>query len=388
MDKLKTGIKDGTKDFIFGECKLQREICDAYLNLFEKWGYDEIKTPTIEFLNVFSGEKIDEMIRTDEIYMFTDEKNRLIALRPDCTMPIARVAATKLGNIQAPYRLCYSQKVFNATGQSHESAQCGVELIGPDTLFSDIEILNLAIKSQKIFFDKNFRIEIGHGKLFKILIEEFNIEEELAEKARKLIEHKNFAAIQEMKLPDEIKILPRMFGDVSVLDEYAKIVNKKSVCDILDYLKRIYDILVMNGYEEYVYFDLGIVHRLDYYTGIIFRSFVEGSGQTIISGGRYNNLLENYGNPFPAVGFGIAVDPVFERLKRDRIKKYAPDSLIYYEPECCAAAYELANSLTEENKSIIFSSGLSEKDARTEAERRNIKAIYYLTKQGRRVEAL
>ena len=185
-----------------------------------------------------------------------------LALRADCTMPIARVVATKLSGQPVPYRLCYSQKVFSASKQLHEATQCGVELIGENGVRADVEILNLAVKSQKEVFNGDFQIEIGHGKLFQILIEAFGIDDETAEKARQLIEMKNFAAIQAMNLPYEIKILPRMFGDSSVLDEYSAIVSRPEVDAVLNYLKELYSFLSENGYGDCVHFDLGLVNRL------------------------------------------------------------------------------------------------------------------------------
>lgn len=386
MKDLKTAIKGGTRDFIFGECELKREISTRYLNLFRKWGYDEIMTPDIEFLNVFSGGSIDGMVKIEDIYKLTDEKNRLLALRADCTMPIARVVASKLDNYPVPYRLCYDQKVFNASAMQVESSQCGVELIGAEDIRADVEILTLAVKSQKEFFDGNFRIELGHGKLFGILIEEYGIDEETAAKAREYIEKKNFAAIQAMNLPEEIKILPRMFGDVSVLDTYSKLVGKKRVDEVLSYLREIYDILSENGFGDSIFFDLGLVHSLDYYTGIIFRGYVSGSGQTMLSGGRYDNLLANYGKPFPAVGFGIYLEHAFDILKTGYSEKSVPDYLIYYETGCHLQALEFAEEATEAGKTVLFFCGDSPEKAHSEAKERRIRDVCYITKGSRRIE--
>lgn len=386
MKDLKTAIKDGTRDFIFGECELKRTISDRYLSLFRKWGYDEIMTPEVEFLNVFSGGSVDGMVRIEDIYKLTDEKNRLLALRADCTMPIARVVASKLEHYPAPYRLCYDQKVFSASAMQMEASQCGVELIGAEDIRADVEILTLAVKSQKVFFDGNFRIELGHGKLFGILVEEFGIDPQTAAKAREFIEKKNFAAIQAMDLPEQIKMLPRMFGDVSVLQTYSSMVSNSRVDEILAYLKKIYEILSESGLGDCLCFDLGLVHSLDYYTGIIFRGYVSGSGQTMLSGGRYDNLLANYGKPFAAVGFGIYIEHAFDILKAEYSEKSVPDYLIYYESGCHLQALEFAEEADKTGKTVLFFSGDSPDQALREAKQRGIRDICYLTKNSRRIE--
>ena len=386
MKDWKTAIKDGPRDFIFGECELKRSISTRYLSLFRKWGYDEIMTPELEFLNVFSGGSIDGMVNIEDIYKLTDEKNRLLALRADCTMPIARVVASKLDHYPAPYRLCYDQKVFNASAMQIEGSQCGVEFIGADDIRADIEILTLAVKSQKEFFDGKFRIELGHGKLFGVLMEEFQIDEQTALKAREFIEQKNFAAIQAMELPEAIKLLPRMFGDVSVLDSYSALVQNSRVDEILCYLRKIYDILAENGCGDSICFDLGLVHRLDYYTGIIFRGYVSGSGQTMLSGGRYDNLLANYGRPFPAVGFGIFIEHAFDILKAASSEKSVPDYLVYYEAGCHRQALDFAEEVNGAGKTVLFFCGEAREEARCEAEKRGIRDICYITKGSRRIE--
>jgi len=382
MRKLNTVIKDGTVDYIFGECEFKRKIIDTLLSIYKKWGYSEIMTPVIEYKDVFSGYEVGEMVKEENIYTFSDEKNRRIAIRPDCTMPIARVAASKLKNSTAPFRLCYSQTTVKANAMPLESTQSGVELIGETGISADTEILVLAAKCLAKT-DESFRIELGYGLLFSTLIEEYAIAPEIAEKAKEHIERKNFAALEAMELPEAIKKLPRYFGGVEVLDSYALLAPSDSVKKMLDYLKQLYSKLSECGFAEHIDFDLGIVNSLDYYTGIIFRGYVTDSGTAVLSGGRYDNLLEKYGTAFPAIGFGINVDSVFEAKKYGETADSIPDVLVNSAPDCEAKAFAEADALTEKGISVMFSYTETEAEALNEAKVRGIKKVVRLTSQGR-----
>ena len=324
MKNIDYGRTDGRRDYIFEDAMIRRDICEKLVRLMSESGYKETVTPTAEYFDVFSADPTRSM--GDNVYKFTDEHNRLMALRCDCTVPIARIAATKLTDTPLPYRLFYCQNVFSApkTGNAlTESTQCGAELIGTDpdnTIEADIEILELAAKSMQALFGMDFRIELGHGKLFTTLAEIYNIDPETSETIRRLIETKNFASIESMKIPKPFKMLPKMFGnadneDLSELDEFAEETGSEKIREIIDYIKNLIIKLKEKGYGNCLSFDLGLVGRLDYYTGIIFGGFVRGLGHAVLLGGRYDNLTANFGRDLPATGFGITVDDIFDLLK-------------------------------------------------------------------------
>lgn len=327
MTNFQTKIKDGTRDYIFSDAKLKRQLVNGLTSVFESNGYNEIITPSFEYYDVFNPD--NDSLTDETIYKFTDEKNRRIALRADCTKPIARIAATKLLSETLPYKLFYCQNIFNAYSEENhnllEATQGGVEYIGAeDPIEADIEVLKLAIMSLKSFFNDDFKLEIGHGKLFGLLVEHYGIDSNVAEQTRMLIERKNFAAIESMDLPSAFKMLPKLFGqldngeDSSILKEFELAVNNENVSEVLNYLRYIYEELSKCGYSKYLSFDLGMVKRLDYYTGIIFDGFVYGSGKTVLSGGRYDNLISKFGRDLNAVGFGLSIDEVFDVVKTSK----------------------------------------------------------------------
>lgn len=324
MKSIDYGRTDGRRDYIFGDAELRRGICEKLISLMKESGYKETVTPTAEYYDVFSADPTRPM--GNSVYKFTDEQNRLMALRCDCTVPIARIAATKLADTPLPYRLFYCQNVFSAPTLGNrltEETQCGAELIGTNAqnpLDADVEILELASKSMEKLFGLNFNIEIGHGKLFTTLAELYGIGDETAETVRKLIETKNFASIETMNIPKAFKMLPKMFGsaseeDLAGLDAIVSETGSEKIKQIIDYIKSIITSLKEKGYGDCLSFDLGLVGRLDYYTGIIFGGFVKGLGHAVLLGGRYDNLTANFGRALAATGFSVTVDDIFDLLK-------------------------------------------------------------------------
>jgi ATP phosphoribosyltransferase regulatory subunit len=288
-----------------------------------------------------------------------------------------------LKNTTVPFRLCYSQTTVRANTLPLESTQSGVELIGAKGISADTEILVLAAKSLSET-DSSFRIELGYGLLFSTLVDEYGLTADVAEEAKEHIERKNFAALEAMDIPEAIKKLPRYFGGVEVLDAYAKLVPSERVVAMLEYLRKLYFKLSECGFADHIDFDLGIVNSLDYYTGIIFRGYITDSGSPVLSGGRYDNLLEKYGTAFPAIGFGINIDSVFDAKKDGATADSVPQILVNAAPECEAKAFAEAESLTEQGISFMFSYATTADIALEEAKVRGISKVVRITADGRK----
>ena len=159
-----------------------------------------------------------------------------------------------------------------------------------------------------------FYIELGHAGFFRSLAERMELEEEQVEELRTLIEGKNFAALGDFLEPYQdrpataaLRRLSRLFGGAEVLDEAEALAGENLS---IAYLRELYSALRGAGYEKYLRFDLGLVHQIDYYTGVVFRGYVEGAGDAVLSGGRYDGLVGAFGRSAPATGFAIDVDAV------------------------------------------------------------------------------
>lgn len=316
---------EGTRDRLFAECTDRRNVQNALTELFSEKGYSEISTPEVEYYDLFiqSGNPLPQ----ESFLKIIDRSGKIMVMRPDCTVPIARVAATKLKAVPLPQRLYYNETVFRSgqvhKGGSSEIAQCGVELIGAAGQEADVEVIALAVQALKAATTHSFHIEVGHVGLFRALAAEMDMGEAQTEQMRLLIEGKHFAALNDLLAPYKDKPayavlsrLSQLFGFTEVLDEAEALVGKR---EEVEYLRNLYAALKAKGCEQYIRFDLGLVHQIDYYTGVVFRGYVEGVGAPVLSGGRYDNLVEKFGRHAPAIGFSVDADAVAACLSQAQV---------------------------------------------------------------------
>lgn len=313
---------DGTGDLLFSECAMRRAVEKAVCKLFARSGYSEVRTPLVEFYDVFDLDS--EPIPQERMYKLTDRKGRLLVLRPDNTMPIARIVSTKLRGARLPLRLYYNQPFFRISesmrGGTDQVGQAGIELIGAGGMRADLEVMTLAV-SALAECTQNYRLELGHAGIFKALIAELPVDELHRETIRRHIESKNYAALSaeldSMEQTESVRAmrqLPRLFGDIQVLDRARGLISSPEVSAHLDTIAVIYNALSEMGYQDKLMIDLGLVNQNDYYTGIVFSAYADGSGAKILSGGRYDNLLGNFGADNCACGFAINIDDLVKTL--------------------------------------------------------------------------
>ena len=354
---------EGTKDLLFEECLANRTVSSILGSVFSHRGFHEVLTPGIEFYDLFSEEKSG--IPMEYMFKMSDSKGRLMVVRPDSTLPIARMVTTRLKNERHPIRLYYNQRVYRynpgLTGRSNEVMQTGIELIGASGKRADLETITTAVEAlSKCIPD--FRIELGNAAFFQILSKSLPVNEDEREEIRTLIESKNYSALntvldslEQTQAVNVIRKLPRLFGGIEVLDEAYKMCDNPLALKRLDYLREIYNDLKKMGLGDRLIIDLGLVQRNDYYSDIVFSGYVMGSGEPVLIGGRYDRLLDNFDAPAPAVGFGINVDSLARvMMNRGNIpEKKRADLLVHsklgYEIEAIrytSALYE-ANVLGE-----------------------------------------
>ena len=346
--KLTVNTPEGTRDRLFSECQERRQVQARLTRLFRQRGYLEVSTPDTEFYDLFalSGSAIEQ----ERMIKVWDGSGKICVMRPDSTTPIARVAATKLCSLPLPQRLYYDQPVYRANpahaGSSREIPQCGVELIGAKGKKADLEIIVTAIDAMRSCGAPRFHVELGHAGFFRDLSGRLEMGEDELEALRSLIEGKNLAALQ-VFLHDyqgnpacaALERLSRLFGGPEVLGEAEKLAGRT---EAVDYLRELYDELSAAGYGPYVRFDLGMVHQIDYYTGVVFRGYVEGAGEAVLSGGRYDHLVEVFGREAQATGFAVDVDAVARTLPEiaPAVLRY----IVHYEPGYLAQALEAMDS--------------------------------------------
>lgn len=349
MGRLNLNTPEGTRDLLYGDCCLRRQVQQNLTDTFRHCGYSEIATPVVEYYHVFS--RAGSAIAEEGTLKMIDRSGRILVLRPDCTLPIARVAATHLRQEPLPLRLFYNETIFRAAtanaGHMSEVDQCGIELIGGAGRRADVEVVAISLQALQSCGLSKYRIELGHAAFFKALADELDTDAEHVETIRTLIEQKSFAALDDFLRDnfadrpsyEALRLLSRLFGDVSVLDRARALTQNPMALHALDELEAVYRELCAAGWQDYIGFDLGLVHQIDYYTGMVFCGYVEGYGHVVVAGGRYDHLMERYGRSAPATGFAIDVDGVASALKLQEAQR--PCKLIHYESGCLAAAMEM-----------------------------------------------
>ncbi len=314
----------GLTDVLVQECEIKFNIEKTARELFAHHGYHMVQPPTFEYYDVYDA----AVTKPENMFKFFDTNGRMLALRPDLTTSVARMAATKpLGEL--PYRIAYLGNAFrNDEAFSHarqrEFSQVGVELIGDSSANADAEVIEIAIEALLEIGVTDFQIDMGQVEYYKGISEAAGLDEMQSDALRQKINDKDFVAIEcmlgDLQLgADMEKIileLPKMFGNIEVVYEALK---NDAIGDsaraALENLIKVYEILKDKGLEKYLAIDLSMVPNLDYYTGIIVKGFAKGVGFPICSGGRYDNLTAKFGRKLPATGIAIGIERIMTALE-------------------------------------------------------------------------
>lgn len=247
------------------------------------------------------------------------------------TPPIARIAATAYSKTTGPLRFSYFGNAFRYSesyqGKLCEFAQAGIELMGVDSTDADAEVIALAVKSILASGIKEFRLHIGQVNFFNSILEETGLSAEDCNVLKDMVAKRNYVGVESLiedkEMDENIKQLfiklPKMVGTKDAIAEAVRLTKSKEALTALKEMENLYDSLKLYGVEDYVVFDLGMVNRLNYYTGIIFRGYTYGTGYSIVDGGRYDNLVQQFGKKIPAVGFGIKVNEVLNVLENCKV---------------------------------------------------------------------
>ena len=343
---------EGVRDILFEECRGHREVQRRLTWAFSLRGYREVMTPGLEYYDVFSlpGAALPQR----EMYKTTDNRGRLVVFRPDSTLPIARMAASRLQGQRKPLRLYYNQTIYrnrpDLSGRNDECAQMGVGGLG-----ADLEVISLAAQALEACAP-GFRIELGHGGLFQVLADGLPLSQAQKEELRDTIEAKNYAALEELLAPlgedpaaQAIRRLPRLFGGEEALEEAGRFCTGRAG-EMLGYLRTVYGALQKLGLGDRLMVDLGLVQRNDYYTGIVFSAYAPHHGAALLMGGRYDALCGKFGDPMPAVGFAVDVDACALLLSGQMDPEPSPAVLIHGEPGFEAQAESAVSVLTRQGR--------------------------------------
>jgi ATP phosphoribosyltransferase regulatory subunit len=359
-------IPEGMQDILLGECVRKRCLEQQLRTLFALSGFCEIETPILEYYRTFD----DDIYGFDahRVWKTFDRQGSILALRPDSTIPAVRIAASRLKSEPLPLRLSYLQNIasFPSDADSflNESTQAGVELMGESSPLADAEVIALAIDSLRSAGLKEFQIDLGQVDFFKGFMLEAGLTAEQTEIFRKYVEEKNMLAMQlfirECEIPEKVSVrmmkLPQLYGDESVLKEAEAITGNNLCTGAIQNLRAILHALDGYGCRDYISIDLGMVHAVNYYSGMIFRGITGYLGRPLLSGGRYDQLPQRFGRAMPATGFGLSVNLLMSALKQqgEAMNAPVPDFVLGVSSENLNASLEWMAEKRREGLSIAL----------------------------------
>lgn len=385
---------DGVRDIYNGECKQKLLLQDRLHAVLTKYGYRDIQTPTFEFFNIFSKEI--GTTPSKDLYKFFDKDGNTLVLRPDFTPSVARSAAKYYAEDDMPVKLCYMGNTFiNSSfyqGRLKETTQCGVELIGDGSVCADAEILAMVVDSLRASGLKEFQISVGHARFFHGLIEAAGLGEEAEEELRELLNNKNFFGVEEfvetLNLDANLKKLFTMLGSFETqVEELAEAKDLAAdypvILSAIADLEKLGEYLKLYGIEKYISFELGIISKYHYYTGIIFAGYTFGTGEPIVKGGRYDKLLTYFGKKAPSIGFGIVVDQLMAALSRQKIQLAVEDhtTLLVFTEEKIQQAIARAQQLRGDGNDVTmipFATAHTREDYENYAQKNHISNVEFM----------
>ena len=324
---------EGVRDIYGKECRAKLFIESQLLEKMKLYGFENIETPTFEYFDIFSEER--GSVSAKDMYKFFDREGNTLVLRPDITPSIARCIAKYYRDCTEPVRLSYHGNTFiNSSeyqGKPKEVTQIGAELINDSSPEADAEMIALTVECLLAAGLTEFQVEIGEVGFFKAIVKEAGLDEDDIDEMRLLINDKNTFGLEDLlrryeideKLSGIIVNLPTLFGPPEKLKDFKALTDNADAIASIERLEKIYDLLKLYGYERYISFDLGMLSKYMYYTGIIFNAYTYGTGDALISGGRYDNLVGQFSKPAPAIGMAVVVDRLMVALMRQGI---APDT--------------------------------------------------------------
>ncbi|MCH5264993.1 MAG: ATP phosphoribosyltransferase regulatory subunit [Lachnospiraceae bacterium] len=355
---------EGVRDIYGEDCENRNKIQNEIHDTMKLYGFRDIQTPTFEFFDIFKQER--GTVGSKEMFKFFDQYNNTLVLRPDITPSIARCVAKYYDKEDMQIRLCYVGSTFihqsGYQGKLSETTQVGAELMNDDSSDADGEMIAMTIECLQKTGLEEFKVDIGHADLFRGLVEEASLTEEESEQLKIYLSNKNSFAVEDLLGKKDIPAgckellteLPDLFGGAETISHARKKTKNTRALEALERLEKLYEILHTYGMEEHITFDLSMLSHYEYYTGVIFKAYTYGTGDAIATGGRYDNLVEQFGKKTPAIGLAFVLDELMAALNSQRVSIDAreADILILYRSANRKAAIELGNDLRAQNKPV------------------------------------
>ncbi len=306
-------IPSGTRDVLPDEMRELRAITDALRGVFDAAGYGEVATPALEEESVLA---LAGLSGAFPVYRMFDEAGRVLQLRSDMTVPIARVVATRYARAEPPLRFSYLASAYRGVragrGQQREVLQAGIELVGAPAPEGTVEVLTVLCRALDAVGLRGYRVGLGSARLYPSLLDAYEVPVADRDGLLEALVRRDFVALEQRLagLDDEART---MLLEVPGLRGGPEVLDRSPAADAVAGLRRVAELLPPDVAER-VIFDLGLVRSLRYYTGAVFEVYDPALGAPLGRGGRYDELLGRFGRDLPAVGFALTVDRLHAAL--------------------------------------------------------------------------
>lgn len=357
----------GFRDVLPREARMREALVRSLSEVFSAWGYDPVETPVVEVFTTLERAAGD---LEGTAFRLIDLDGQLLALRPDMTIPIARLVASRMVDEPGVKRLRYCADVFreheSLRGQARQFTQIGVELIGAGGAGADAEVVALAVSALDAVGLPSFTVAIGDVEVLFALAEAASLDARWRAALLRAAHERNLVAIDELTRASGVRSdvggalreLVRTRGGLEAIRSCRALVERFCEPSAVDELEQVWSLLETAGVASRVMVDLGIVRSFDYYTGIVLEIYAAGLGVPLGAGGRYDDVLAAFDAPAPAVGFAVGLERLSIALSEQGGAVEAalePVVLVGGRP---AAAFKAARELREQGRRAVVAAGL------------------------------
>lgn len=325
--------------------------------LYKQYGFKQFKMSKFEEYDLYAKNK--DFLLSSDVITFTDTNGKLMALKPDVTLSIVKNSS---GKWTEPEKVYYSENVYRVdkgTHQYKEIMQVGLEYLGNLDDYSVSEVIMLAKKSLEAISPKNI-LDISHMGFISGLLDGTNLDSDMVQKIVDCISEKNTLAIEKCcadfgineRISKALSVLTEIYGPFDRTVEKIKAISLNDKTDAaVKELESIYSFLKLYGCADKVNLDFSIVNDLHYYNGVIFQGFIDGVPSTVLTGGRYDNLVHKLGKGSGAIGFAVYLD-LLSRLMLGDIEYDVDVMVLYNDSTPLDKLAKTVKELTESGKSV------------------------------------
>lgn len=314
MQKTKINPPKGFRDFLPQKMIIRDKVMSVFKEIFEKYGFDQIQTPAIEYEELLLGKYGEEAEKL--IYRFSDRGKRKLGLRYDLTVPLARVISNYQESLSFPFKRYQIQPVWRAEkpqrGRYREIFQCDIDIVGSSSPLADAEIISIIYEALNAIKINDFQIKINSRKVLFAVMEKVGIKKE--------------KWLEVIRIIDKLDKKPK---DKIIRELYQKGMKKEEIESLFTFLKKskpdsfleeVIGLASKMGVKNLL-FDPALSRGLDYYTGPIFETIVKKPKiGSVTGGGRYDNLLKNLtGKDYPATGSSIGLDRICDVIEEKKL---------------------------------------------------------------------